>query len=435
MFFAASAASRSIPLKAGLPMKKYSQILPVGLFAIACGGGQAQGDNLGNGGAPINLGQGGGPVSVGGAGGITGASGTSVNDLRKMACDGWSSEPESLPSLLQFVVDTSGSMGDMTPATMGQTKWARTRTALLSSLEKLPASVGLGMLFYPNMDTRGGATQQAVTTCVRTDAIIPIALLGAANSMQRSRLAAGINGIMPQSYTPTYDAYTSGVTLGLLPSKLPGKRFMVLITDGAPTLAAGCVMPPGMGGGRPGGGMGGGATPVDPAPIVAAIQAAHGQGIQTFVIGSPGSEESINGTDARVAWLSKAARAGGTATAGCSDSGPNFCHIDLTQSSNFAAALEQSLAKIAGVAVQCSYELPSPSNGQVLDTNAINVIYSAGSGAQTVIGRSGDANCTDGWKLNGNQVELCSNTCSQVKADSGAGIELLFGCLSVVPVK
>ncbi|MGC4087507.1 MAG: vWA domain-containing protein [Polyangiaceae bacterium] len=346
-----------------------------------------------------------------------------------MACEGWSGEPESLPSLLQFVVDISGSMGDKTASTMGQTKWQRTSTALISSIDKLPASVGLGMLFYPNRDTARSQQPQPVTQCVNTNAIIPIALLGATGSAQRTRLASAISAVMPASLTPTYDAYTSGVTLGLTPSMLPGKRFMVLITDGAPTLAAGCTVPAGGGNGNQQ------VRAVDPAPIVQAIQMAHDQGIQTFVIGSPGSEESINGTDARVAWLSKAARAGGTDTPGCSDMGPNFCHIDLTQSTDFAAALEQSLTQIAGTVVQCSYALPTPASGQTLDLNAINVVYTAGDGSQTLIGKSTDPNCTEGWKLSGNQVELCSNTCSRIKADSRAGLQVLFGCTSVPQVK
>jgi hypothetical protein len=423
-------------------MTKYLAILPIALFGVACGGNDDSGGfTFGNGvggKGSINTGSGGSTIGIGnGNGGSTGSSGsssvtgTTLDDLRKMSCDGWSSEPESLPSILQFVVDVSGSMGDETPSTMRQTKWARTRTALLSSLDKLPASVGLGMLFYPNMNTPQSSQPQDASACVRLDALIPIDLLGMPGSPQRTRLAAGIDGIRPNSYTPTYDAYTSGVNLGLVPSKLPGKRFMVLMTDGAPTLAAGCVMPSG---GRNGGG-GGGVTPVDPAPIVAAIQTAHDAGVQTFIIGSPGSEESINGTDARVAWLSKAARAGGTDTPGCSDTGPNFCHIDLTQSPDFAAALEESLGKIAGVAVQCSYELPTPPTGQSLDLNAINVVYSSAGGQQTLLGRSDDQSCTDGWKLNGNFVELCSNTCTQVKADSSAGLELLFGCASVTAVR
>lgn len=422
-------------------MTKYLMVLPIALVSFACGGNSDSGGftfgEASGGSSPINTGSGGSSISVTGSGGSTGASGsssvtgTTLDDLRKMSCEGWSSEPESLPSILQFVVDTSGSMGDMPPSTMGATKWERTRTALLGSLDKLPGSVGLGMLFYPNMDTPRSSQPQNASACVRLDALIPIDLLGMAGSAQRTRLAAGINAIRPASYTPTYDAYTSGVQLGLLPSQLPGKRFMVLITDGAPTLAAGCVMP----NATRNGGQGGGATPVDPNPIVAAIQTAHDAGIQTFVIGSPGSEESINGTDARVAWLSKAARAGGTDTPGCSDNGPNFCHIDLTQSTDFAAALEESLGKIAGVAVQCSYELPTPTNGQTLDLNAINVVYTATGGQQTLLGRSNDQNCTDGWKLNGNFVELCSNTCTQVKSDSGAGLELMFGCASVTSVK
>jgi hypothetical protein len=169
--------------------------------------------------------------------------------------------------------------------------------------------------------------------------------------------------------------------------------------------------------------------------VVQAIETAHSQGIQTFIIGSPGSEESINGTDARVAWLSKAARVGGTDTPGCSDAGPNFCHIDLTQSQDFASALESSLGKIAGAVVQCTYPLPVPPSGQTLDPNAINVVYTAGGGAQTLVGRSSDANCSEGWTLQGDEVELCSKTCDDVKADAQARLELLFGCSSVPVVR
>ncbi len=355
---------------------------------------------------------------------------TTLDDLKKMACAGWTGEPESVPSLLQFVVDTSGSMNDMTASTMGQTKWVVTRGALNTSLAQLPASTGVGLLLYPNMNinTRGGGTTgQGAAACVRTNALIPIAQLGAAGSAQRTTLTNAINAATAQSYTPTYDAYTSGFNLGLVPATLPGKRFMVLITDGAPTVQQGCVV--GSGNGQ--------VTPVDPAPIVTAIQTAHDQGgVDTFVIGSPGSDESINGTDARVAWLSAAARAGGTANPGCSDAGPNFCHVDLTTSSDFAAALLKSLNDIAGkVAVQCTYDLPKPPMGQTLDTGNINVIYTAGDGTQTLLGRSSDPACTDGWQLVGTQVQLCANTCSQVKADTKAGLQLLFGCGSVAQVK
>lgn len=428
-------------------MTKYLSILPIGLLAFACGSGNDNGDpSFGNasGGSTIDLGSG-GNSAVGsggkgielGSGGVTGNAGnanssgsgniTNIDDLEKASCAGWDSEPEQLPSILQFVVDTSGSMSSKTDSTRGQTKWQRTSAALTASIAKLPASVGLGMLFYPNMATPESATPKEPSACVRLDALIPIELLGEAGSAQRTRLQTGISGIRPQSFTPTYDAYTSGVDKGLLQSKLPGKRFMVLMTDGAPTLSAGCVMPKGSSADH--------ALPVDPAPIVQAIQKAHDAGIQTFVIGSPGSEESIDGEDARTAWLSKAARAGGTATAGCSDQGPNFCHIDLTQSSDFGAALAESLNKIAGVAVQCSYELPTPAGGKTLDLNAINVVYTAGNGTKTLVARSSDQGCTDGWKLNGSNVELCSNTCTQVKADSGAALRLFFGCASVTVVK
>jgi hypothetical protein len=424
-------------------LPKYLLPLFIGLFALGCSNDSSDDLSFGNPTSGAQSGQSGstGTINVGASGSTTGSSsGTSgaissdtLEQLRKSACAGWSAEPESLPSILEFVVDTSGSMDDAVPSTAPKSKWDVTNESLVTSLGELPDSVAVGMLFYPNMDT-------SEMQCVNTKALIPIAQLGPQNSAQRTTIDSAIRAIEPKSYTPTYDAYDVALNQGLVPSKLPGKRFMVLITDGAPTLSQGCKLATSSSGGsrtRNGGmPMGGKATPVDPAPIVAEIQAAHDQlGIQTFVIGSPGSEESINGTDARVAWLSAAARAGGTARAGCSDTGPNFCHIDLTQSSDFAAALQSSLDQIAGAVVQCVYEVPAPPANQSIDLSAINVVYTDGAGSQTLIGRSSAPDCTDGWQLVGNQVQLCSNTCNQVKSDPGAAIELMFGCATVPLVK
>ena len=159
------------------------------------------------------------------------------------------------------------------------------------------------------------------------------------------------------------------------------------------------------------------------------MAAAQGQGIRTFVIGSPGSEDNVStGADARP-WLSRAANAGNTATPGCGDTGPNFCHMDMTQAPDFAAALRSGLAQIAGTLVSCTYELPVPPAGQQLDLSKVNVINTPGGGQPTILPRSDDPNCTDGWYLDSNnRVVLCSNTCEQVQADTTSSIEVLYGC-------
>jgi hypothetical protein len=106
--------------------------------------------------------------------------------------------------------------------------------------------------------------------------------------------------------------------------------------------------------------------------------------------------------------------------------------MDMTQASDFGAALRTGLAQIAGAIVACDYELPEPPPGETLNLGAINVIHTPPGGEPTIVPRSDDPNCTDGWRLDENQhVVLCANTCNQVQADATSSLEVLFGCESV----
>ena len=321
-----------------------------------------------------------------------------------------------------LVVDVSGSM-QSNPPNGNQSKWVITRDALAVAMDSLPATTAVGIIYYPNLGNTGTGTQPRPTSaCVNTNAMIPIDLLGAAGSPHRGRIAQSLQSARTGGGTPTHDAYQYAVQNGMIPSMHTGNRFMLLITDGQPTFSLQCI------------GTGATSNPVPEQPIVDEIGAAHGQGIRTFVIGSPGSEQNVStGADARP-WLSRAANAGNTATPGCSDTGPNFCHMDMTQAPDFAAALRSGLAQIAGTLVSCTYDLPQPPAGQQLDLSKVNVINTPGGGPPTILPRSDDPNCTEGWYLDSNnRVVLCSETCAQVQADPQVGLEVLYGCKSVGP--
>jgi hypothetical protein len=250
--------------------------------------------------------------------------------------------------------------------------------------------------------------------------MIPVDLLGAQGSAHRTAITRGLRNANTGGGTPTHDAYKYGVQNGMIPANFPGKRYMLLITDGQPTFSLECV------------GNGQTRNPVPEGPIVTEVGAAFAQNISTFIIGSPGSEENVStGADARP-WLSQAARAGGTNTNGCADTGPNFCHMDMTQAPDFSQALRNGLAQIAGTVTACDYALPPPPSGQTLDLNNINVISTGANGDGSILPRTNDADCTDGWRLDPqtNHVILCSNTCDQVKADPTMSLEVLFGCRS-----
>src|SRR5690606_35066265 len=128
---------------------------------------------------------------------------------------------------------------------------------------------------------------------------------------------------------------------------------------------------------------------------------------------------------------------GGTAKPGCSDNGPNYCHMDLTTAPDFSQALRDGLADVSGQILSCSYQLPEPPSNQTLDTSLINVIFTpSGSKEPKLIGRSTARDCKTGWRLENGTVTICPDTCAAIQEDPGASLELLFGCEAVdVPIR
>src|SRR6185503_13178904 len=106
-----------------------------------------------------------------------------------------------------------------------------------------------------------------------------------------------------------------------------------LITDGTPTCDIECACTEDN-------------EPVDSQPLIEEAAAARASGVKTFVIGSPGSEDTRE-------VLSKLATEGGTAKESCSDSGPTFCHFDMTREANLSTALGRALQQIAASLRSC----------------------------------------------------------------------------------
>ncbi len=339
-----------------------------------------------------------------------------LDKIENAACTGWQGEGESVPAILELVVDVSRSMLDDAPgAGRGTSKWDVTRDALTNAIDSLPNSIAVGLLLYPNVSRRSGSSSDL--SCVDTNKMVSIAQLGPSGSAQRNALEDAIDDATIDQYTPTHDAYSYALSEGLEPYDGEGQKFMLLITDGAPTQPLSC-----------------GSTNVDGVPtdpIIETVKEAADAGIKTFIIGSPGSEESASGEDMRP-WLSRAASEGGTAADGCSDSGPVYCHMDMTAEENFAEALVAGLGKIAGqVVTECTYDFPSPPSGQTIDPYLTNVIlrWSDGSASLLIRDDKDPEDCTEGWRLtDDNKIELCGASCDQAKADKGASVSLSFGC-------
>jgi len=231
---------------------------------------------------------------------------------------------------------------------------------------------------------------------------------------QRDAIRAALQEQEPDGSTPTHDGYVYALER-LEANSDVGRPFLVLITDGEPTFSLGCE-----GSGQPGNGT-------DTEPLIAEAAAAFSRGVQTFVIGSPGSEPARES-------LSRMAEAGGTARNNCSHDGPTYCHFDMTGEANFAQALRDAFASISGATLTCSYEIPTPPNGMRLNPNQVNVHFAVEGSERETIERSRDSECSEGWRYSDDmrQIVLCDGTCNRLQAATG-NLSLEFGCESRAP--
>lgn len=402
----------------------------------ASGGVVGSGGVTGSGGSSIDLN--GHPNASGGSGGIDG-------------CVGTSSTATPLPPVLAFLIDTSSSMSDppMGSAAGTPSKWLSTRDALIQAFTDMAAGTGTGLIFYPNVALTGGAPPPrnsggftgfgrggstgfgmggttgagganggttnaagaagANSSCINRQVAVPLAAL---DMPQRDRIVMALRNKNPSGHTPTHDAYKFALDT-VEQSTLPGSKYVVLVTDGAPTFSLGCV--------------GDGINDVDASPIVQEAAAALSRGIKTFVIGSPGSETARGS-------LSQMATQGGTALANCSDSGPNYCHFDMTTAPDLSAALNEAFKAITGQVVNCNYNIPSVGGTNVLDLDRVNVNYTTGAGQSTPIPRDpSSSDCNQGWQFSADkkQIMLCPDMCNTVKKDNGAKVDVVFGCKTI----
>jgi len=307
-----------------------------------------------------------------------------------------------------------------------QEKWDLFLPAILTALDGIPDGAAVGMQLFPT-GGGGGFPGGGGGVCAAESGRVPIATVGAAGSTQRAALADMLNTATLAAGTPTHDGLDAGQK-ELVAYTGPGKKFMILITDGEPTQTLGCV-----GSGNPPSTPDG--IPQYTDPIVAAVEAWKAAGVGTFVVGSPGSEisQSTPPQDMRP-FLSKVASVGGTGEAGCMIDAAPYCHFDTTSTPDFAAALTAGLAKITElVSDPCTLNVPSPPDGSSLDKDKTSVIVTSTNGTSQLIQRDDSpADCTLGWTWTGDAtIELCGESCTQVKADVGAQVNASFGCETI----
>lgn len=343
-----------------------------------------------------------------------------IDAIKAQTCAGWAAEPEPLGASLFLVVDASSSMDATANGTGNRDKWSVTRDALITTVNQLPGSTTMGLLGYPNKVVDFNRIDGTQAACVNVDAMVALSALDSGGLVA---MVDGLQAIQTETCTPTHDAYRVAVDAYASASAV-GQKYIMLMTDGTPTLSLGCN-----------GGQSNSCRSEngDVPAILEEIRVAREEhDIKTFVLGCPGSELHMDTGEDNRPWLSEAAVVGGTAdAAGCSHTGPNYCHFDMSTEADYTAALTESLQTIASKVVSCDYSIPPPPSGQQIDPGFVNMfVWPGGGGEPLQILADADASCEQGgWYYDeAGKVRLCPSTCDVVQSDPQIRLELLFGC-------
>jgi hypothetical protein len=333
--------------------------------------------------------------ATGGAPGNSGGASAAGGLDSDAACVSTGADGQPVQVDLYFMVDITGSMKCPVPEDATQpacevdpgapyspvNRWTTEKAALLAFADA-PANAGLGVgiRFFP--DTNDICNATVYQTPAVAIAPLPNAMLDMV-----------INNQNPGGSTPTVPSIQGALAYAKAYATMnPSHRVAVVYsTDGYPQ---GCD-----------------ATNTIPNAVTAAGNALGGMpSIPTYVLGLGRNVSDLNSI----------AVAGGTTQAYL---------IDTTQDA--ASQLSAALASIrTKTAVGCQYIIPPPPNGQTLDLGKVNVQFTDSAGMVTPLSQDATAGCTDGWQYSADnkQINLCSNTCSTVTADSGAKVTVEFGC-------
>ena len=333
-------------------------------------------------------------------------------------CQSTSYESKELPTSMLFVLDRSRSMVCNLPPLQSSadcendpqpvdgnapSKWKITREALAKTFRELPSGGSLvGLSFFANDGDCGVDSTPAVE-------------LDTLATGQKDKLVRSLESMNPDGQTPIVGATILAYAHLHQEAKAPGNRYVVLLTDGSESCA-----PDGI-----------------EQLLTREVKRAREANIRTFVIGAPGSEQARS-------LLSELAYRGGTARDekclhdidGPADEGD--CHLDMTKSPDFVAALASALGTVSSAAQSCEFPVADSK-----DPNNVNVQYTPGNGgAPRCFGRDDSAPCDDGangWQfargpageMDSSKVVLCGEACATIRSDPAARIDILIGCESI----
>jgi hypothetical protein len=411
------------------------------------GGGVGGGALFANGGAQVGSGgrsgasggKGSGAGGGGPGGGATGASGgsptlqpdaavsscgQSIVGLKNCGTQTVSAQIRH-PNML-IVLDKSGSTVDQ-PAGFNVSIWEGMKLALATSLEAAKARVSFGLELFPTSSVPGQTIpEKCGDNCCDMPTTADIAVPIEDGVTGVPKILAVLNATVPSGGTPTAVALKHALeyfTVGAGAS-LQGEKFVMLATDGGPNCNAGLTCP---------------ATSctlnlekqcmsanccaslgqacVDDQATIAQIQALRDAGINTFVVGIPGSE-------AYSSYLDQFAKTGNQVNPNAPPS-PFYYRVDA--SAGVAGLTAVFSAITTQLVTSCEIAIDTP----VIVPDKMNVAINCEAVPQ--LGTSGTG--TDGWVLDAvstpAKITLQGSLCRWVQQQGVDRIDIVFGCPTI----
>jgi len=334
---------------------------------------------------------------------------------------------QSLPTVqerpnLYFIIDASGSMGDLFTGAQ-TTKYLAAVEAITGVLEQIGHRVSYGVALYPVNDNSDCGLPGSEVFPTQAGDSVTCSING-----KRGDVLTRLHEYLSYSVVPGGGTPLSATLRALEPTltSLSGKTAVILATDGAPNcnLDAKCgpeLCEPNLNGATlfgttiacdasfnccdPKNVVNGGLNCVDSVASSAALAELHDHGISTYVIGLPGGDSTLGSV------LEGLAISGGTARA----TPPSYYEADDPQT------LANTLRAIATqIAVSCTITLDNtpPNWGQVnvyLDTQQV------------------PQSTQDGWQqIDANTLEIIGTYCTQLQSGNVYQVQVTAGCVTYV---
>lgn len=321
-----------------------------------------------------------------------------------------------------IVLDKSGSTVDQ-PAGFNVSIWEGLKQALATSLDAAKARVSFGLELYPTSSIPGQVIpEKCGDKCCDMPTTAEIAVPIEDGVTAVPKILAMLNATVPSGGTPTalalkhaYEYFTAGAG-----AALQGEKFVMLATDGGPNCnaklqcpATSCTLNLEKQCATANCCAALGEACVDDKETSAQIQALRDAGINTFVVGIPGSE-------AYAGYLEQFATIGNQ----INPSGPpSYYRVDASAGveglTNVFSAITTQLV------TSCDIEINTP----VIVPDKVNVAINC-----EAVPHSGTTG-TDGWVLDADStpatITLQGNLCRWVQQRGADRIDIVFGCPTI----